>query len=205
MTFSQKSTLPQRADMAARSFRSKVGLQYVPLPRDISAKCGGWLTKSDSKSVAYENRTKSAQSGGLETNGPRERISGLDGPRSAEVYARSPRLLAISARQNPAENVGRGRTGGGRGTGIQRSSLIGLSCASPSKHSPSAKIRQAGFTLRSAVGAGPPQGGVRNGNRCINLLESVLVTNHGGSDRPLDDVTRPYVLPDVSAETESPV
>ena len=41
--------------------------------------------------------------------------------RSAEVYARSPRLLAISALQNPAENVGRGRIGGGRGTGIQRS------------------------------------------------------------------------------------
>ena len=35
--------------------------------------------KSDSKSVAYEFRTKSAQSGGLETNGPRERISGFGG------------------------------------------------------------------------------------------------------------------------------
>jgi hypothetical protein len=45
------------------------------------------------------------------------------------------------------------------------------------------------FAPRSAPR--PPQGGVRNGNRCINLLESVLVTNHGGSGRPLDDVTRP--------------
>ena len=37
------------------------------------------IAKNDSKSAAYENRTKSAQSGGLETNGPRERISGLTG------------------------------------------------------------------------------------------------------------------------------
>ena len=74
------------------------------------------VTKSDSKSVAYKNRTKSAKCGGLETNGPRERISGLERVRrSAEVYARSPWLLAISARQNPAEKIGRGRTGGGRG------------------------------------------------------------------------------------------
>ena len=35
--------------------------------------------KSDSKSVAYEIRTKSAQSGGLERNGLRERISALGG------------------------------------------------------------------------------------------------------------------------------
>jgi len=33
--------------------------------------------KSEVKSIAYENRTKSAESGGLERNGPRERKSGL--------------------------------------------------------------------------------------------------------------------------------
>ena len=33
--------------------------------------------KSDSISITYEFRTKSAQSGALETNGPRERISVL--------------------------------------------------------------------------------------------------------------------------------
>ena len=36
----------------------------------------GAVPKNDSKSVAYEIRTKSAKCGGLETNGPRERISG---------------------------------------------------------------------------------------------------------------------------------
>ncbi len=53
------------------------------------------VTKRDSKSVAYENRTKSAKCGGLETNGPRERISGLGGgvvvrrfPREARSYWR---------------------------------------------------------------------------------------------------------------------
>jgi hypothetical protein len=35
------------------------------------------VTKIDSKSVAYKNRTKNAKCGGLETNAPRERISGL--------------------------------------------------------------------------------------------------------------------------------
>ena len=37
------------------------------------------IPKSDSKSIAYENRTKSAKCGGLETNGPRERISDPNG------------------------------------------------------------------------------------------------------------------------------
>jgi hypothetical protein len=48
----------------------------VSLPsRDISTKCGGRRCETDSKSFAYENRTKNAKCGGLETNGPRERIS----------------------------------------------------------------------------------------------------------------------------------
>ena len=39
------------------------------------------IVKRDLKSAAYENRTKSAKCGGLEkTNGPRERISVLNGP-----------------------------------------------------------------------------------------------------------------------------
>ena len=41
--------------------------------------------------------------------------------RSAEVFARSPRLLAILAHQNPTENVSGDWTGGGSATGIQRS------------------------------------------------------------------------------------
>ena len=55
--------------------------------------------KNDSKSAAYEIRTKSAQSGGLETNG-RERAISSSQParRSAEVFARSPRLLGFHAR-----------------------------------------------------------------------------------------------------------
>jgi hypothetical protein len=36
------------------------------------------VMKSGSKSIAYENRTKSAKCGGLETNGPRERIRRLN-------------------------------------------------------------------------------------------------------------------------------
>ena len=46
------------------------------------------VTKSGSKSSAYEFRTKSAQSGGLETNGPRERISGLRRQIAVRRFAR---------------------------------------------------------------------------------------------------------------------
>lgn len=78
--------------------------------------------KSDSKSVAYENRTKSAKCGGLETNGRRERISGPDGCVSVRRFTREARGYWASMRaRRPAENVGLRRTGGGRGTGIQHS------------------------------------------------------------------------------------
>lgn len=45
--------------------------------------------------------------------------------RSLEVCAQSAWLLGFYAARKPAENVARGRTGGGRGTGIQHS-LTGL-------------------------------------------------------------------------------
>ena len=71
------------------------------------------VAKSDSKSDAYEFRTKSAQSGGLETNGPRETISGLGRRVAVRRFARESRGYWASMRaQKPAENVGRGRTGG---------------------------------------------------------------------------------------------
>ena len=47
--------------------------------------------KNDSKSAAYENRTKFPQSGGLETNGPRERISGSDGVNAVRRFSREAR------------------------------------------------------------------------------------------------------------------
>lgn len=51
--------------------------------------------ENGSNSDPYENRTKSAKSGGLETNGPRERIPAADGgQRGAEVWARIPAVIA---------------------------------------------------------------------------------------------------------------
>ena len=59
------------------------------------------ITKRDSKSVAYENRTKSAKCGGLETNGPRERISGPDrAQRSAEVSREARRYWRFQCAEN---------------------------------------------------------------------------------------------------------
>jgi hypothetical protein len=79
-----------------------------------SAEVAVW--KSDSKSVAYEFRTKSAQSGGLETNGRRDGIlKSRPAHRSGEVRARSPWLLGLMRARKPAENVGRARTGGESG------------------------------------------------------------------------------------------
>jgi hypothetical protein len=52
--------------------------RLLPLPRDkISESAEVAVSKSDSKSGGYEFRTKSTQSGGLETDGHRERGSGL--------------------------------------------------------------------------------------------------------------------------------
>ena len=52
-------------------------LSHSRYPAISLQSAGVTVTKSDSKSGAYENRTKYPQSGGLETNGPRERISAL--------------------------------------------------------------------------------------------------------------------------------
>ena len=52
------------------------------------------IAKSDSKSAAYENRTKSAQSGGLETNGPREGISGLTGSTQCGGFRAKPAVIS---------------------------------------------------------------------------------------------------------------
>jgi hypothetical protein len=80
------------------------------------------VAESDSKSGAYEFRTKSAQSGGLETNGGRERISDLSRHAAVRRFSREACGYWASMRaRKPAENVGRGKTGGARAPGIQRS------------------------------------------------------------------------------------
>ena len=85
-----------------------------PRCREISCESAEvCITKSDSKSVAYEFRTKSAQSGGLETNGRRERISGLGRCVAVRRFVREARGYWASMRaQQSAEHVGLGRTGG---------------------------------------------------------------------------------------------
>ena len=78
------------------------------------------ITKNDSISTAYEFCTKSVQSGGLEKNGWREGISGLGRCVAVRRFAREARgYWAFMRARRPAENVGRGRTGGGSATGIQ--------------------------------------------------------------------------------------
>jgi hypothetical protein len=72
------------------------------------------VPKNDSKSVAYEIRTKSAKSGGLETNGPRERISGHAGGVEVPMFLREgPRLGGFCARSKVGLAEGEGiRTAG---------------------------------------------------------------------------------------------
>ena len=71
-----------------RAINARVGFQSFPLTRDVLQSAEVTVTKSDSKSVAYEFRTKAAQSGGLETNGRRERISGLSRPVAVRRFVR---------------------------------------------------------------------------------------------------------------------
>jgi hypothetical protein len=80
------------------------------------------ITKRDSTSVAYENRTKSAKCGGLEKTGREREFRSPMGSTAVRRFVRdAPSYWAFYVRSKPAENVGRGRTGGGKGTGIQPS------------------------------------------------------------------------------------
>jgi hypothetical protein len=146
----------------------------------------------DSKSVAYENCTKSAKCGGLETNGPRERISGVGRCVAVRRFVREARRYWRFQRAKT-----RGERWSRKDWRRERNCLPTVFAnrvvvCKPLQALPFGQEngwQDSLFAPRSAPR--PPQGGVRNGNRCINLLESVLVTNHGGSGRPLDDVTRP--------------
>ena len=91
-------------------------------------KCRALRIKYLVKSVSYKFCTKFAKSGGLEKNGRRERILGL---RCFVAVLRfvceGPCLLGILRAYKATENFGRGRVGGGRGTGFQHS-LAGIRC-----------------------------------------------------------------------------
>jgi hypothetical protein len=80
------------------------------------------VVKSDSKTAAYEIRTKSGESGGLETKGRRDRVTGLGRPIAVRRFVREARGYWASMRaQKAAENVRAEGAGGARGTGIQHS------------------------------------------------------------------------------------
>jgi hypothetical protein len=65
-------------------------------PGEISTTCGTSHRKKRLESVAYENRTKCAKSGGLEKSGPGERISGLSRCREVRSFTpESPWFLAF--------------------------------------------------------------------------------------------------------------
>ena len=73
----RKSEAISNAEFAFSALRSPKVLAKSPEVSRI---------RTRGKTIAYENRTKSAQSGGLETNGRGERISGSPPERrSAEV------------------------------------------------------------------------------------------------------------------------
>jgi hypothetical protein len=91
-------------------------------PSDLAKSTEVRLTKNDSISTAYESRTKSGESGGLENNGQRERFLGLDRCAAVRRFVRKARGYWASMRaRKPPENVGGEQTGGGSATGIQRS------------------------------------------------------------------------------------
>jgi hypothetical protein len=66
-------------------------------------------------------------------------------------------------------------------------------------------VRQAGFILRSVIGAEAAASQGQKKDRRINLRSFLLTDKHGGSNRMLVDVAGPYVLPDASlADSHSP-
>lgn len=68
------SFCPPTLDGAAR----ELDFSRFHYPRMFPQSAEVGRSKRESKSVVYENRTKSAKCGGLETSAPRERISGSD-------------------------------------------------------------------------------------------------------------------------------
>jgi len=80
------------------------------------------LRESASASIAYEIRTKSPESSGLEKDGWRERNLGPGGQAAVlRLAPEAPQLLGFSTRSKRSENVDSRGTGGGSATGIQRS------------------------------------------------------------------------------------
>jgi hypothetical protein len=70
-------------------------------PSDLAKGAEVRRKKNGSILMAYEIRTKSAESGGLETNGPRERIWGVDGLIAVRRFlCEDPRLLRICTGTN---------------------------------------------------------------------------------------------------------
>ena len=101
--------------------------------------------KRDSKSVAYENRTKNAKCGGLETNRPRERISSLGGcvavrrfVREARGYwrfqsAKTPRRMLVAAGRAEGEEL--------YSNGLSQVCAATLRCDSKRFHAAATSIR----------------------------------------------------------------
>ena len=118
-----------------RAINARVGFQLLPLPRDISAKCGGCRPR---KAIQNQSLTRSVLNPRSpevwrQTGGEREfRVSA--GVVAVRRFSREARGYWASMRaRKPAENVGRGTTGGGRATGSNGllQNFAGLRSASP--------------------------------------------------------------------------
>jgi hypothetical protein len=90
------------------NIKSGIGFSALRSPSVLAKSAQVSRVRVRGKTIVYENRTKSAQSGGLETNWPRERISDLSRRgivRRSSGEARS--CWASIQSRKPAENVGR--------------------------------------------------------------------------------------------------
>ena len=111
-----RRSAPSESKTAAQS-TPVLNFIILPLPRDISAKCGGCRSR---KAIQNQSLTKSvlnprSREVWRQTGREREfRVSA--GVVAVRRFSREARGYWASMRaRNPAENVGRGRTGGGRG------------------------------------------------------------------------------------------
>ena len=111
---------------------SKIAAQrpcWIPVapgtPNDLSKSAEVRLSKSAFVPATYKNRTKSAESRGLEKDDRRERVFELGRLRAVQRFAREGPCLGFFRPGEPAENILCGATGGGRRTGIQHSQPCG--------------------------------------------------------------------------------
>ena len=119
----QKSTAPHRAPEKALHNQRRRSLPVAPATPQYLCKVRRSASRKEIQNQSLTRTALNPRSAEVWRQTGREReFRASTGHVAVRRFAREARgYWRFECAQNPAENVGRGRTGGGRGTGVQRS------------------------------------------------------------------------------------